>query len=132
MVMKKKVMAVVQVEPSDAMKLLLDEVDQLRQANTMQSKRIDWTVADNVSKALEIDHLNKARLKEATDGEDAMRVMIKILSARADIIEHLTGRVQVWMETAFKLNRKNNTLESCVRADRRANSVFRLGLNRES
>lgn len=75
----------------------------LKEANNMQSKRIDWTVQDNIKKAIEIDNLNKARLKDAVDHEDTMRVLIKIMSKRLDIIRNSVERADNWQANAIRL-----------------------------
>lgn len=80
----------------------------------------------------EFDRLEMLRLKEATAHKEAMRILVKLLSTRGDIIRNANERANNWQTIAEKLGRKNRILESCVRVDRRANSVFRLGLNRES
>lgn len=92
----------------------------LRAATEMMSKRIDWTVADNVRRAIAIDDLVQARIKDAKDHEEAMRVLISMLAKRSDIIRNQQSRADNWMKTAITLGRRNKILESRIRHDDRS------------
>jgi len=96
------------------------EISQLKKDNEMQSKRIDWTVADNVKKAIEIENLNAARLKDSIAHEDAMSVLIKIMGDRLEIINDLQSATKFWRRLYIKMDRKRKILESKIRQDDRS------------
>ena len=78
------------------------ELGILRAANEMQSKRIDWTVTDNVKKAIEIDRLNE------------------ILADRNDTIKS-QKRVESFLEKVnFRMGCRIRILESRIRNDNRS------------
>lgn len=96
----------------------------LRLANDMQSKRIDWTVQDNVKKAIEIDRLNQLRLQDTKRHEDAMRVLVNMLRTRGDISRNAEERAKNWQTIAVALGRKNRILESRIRSDDRTFKIL--------
>lgn len=61
----------------------------------------------------EVIYLRQLRLKDAEDHEEAMRILIKILSKRCDIIRNLSTKASNWRKVAIKANRK--ILESRIR-----------------
>lgn len=85
---------------------LLKQIRDLHQANDMQSKRIDWTVQDNVRQAIEISDLNKVRLQDAKEHEQAMRVLIKVFCKRGDVIQNLKSKAENWKNVAIAANRR--------------------------
>lgn len=80
---------------------------------------------------VKVIRLKAARLKDAEDHEQAIRAMIRMLAKRGYVIRNLKERGDNWHGNAIRLairntslNRKLKVLESCIRKERRYNSVF--------
>lgn len=90
--------------------LLRDEFKRLSVANELQ--------------AIEIDRLNKARLKDARDYEDAARILISMLVKRGKASKRQLIRANTWKQTAKILGFKIKVLESKIRHDDRTFAKF--------
>ncbi len=62
----------------------------------------------------------KSLVSLATQHEETMRVLIKMLSKRAKIIEYLQSRIDRWRNLHDEENRKRLILESRIRNDTRS------------
>lgn len=74
----------------------------------------------------QIGWIEQARLQDAKDHEQAMRVLIKMLCKRGDIIGNQKSRADNWQKVAIAANRKIKILESKIRHDDRSFAKVKL------
>ena len=82
--------------------------------------RIVKLSAEKCNLLIEVGVLEQARLKDAEDHEDSMRVLLKMVNKRGDIIRNQFVRADNWQDVATRANRKIRILESKIRYDNRS------------
>lgn len=66
-------------------------------------EKLAQLAAENNKIILEVRHLRAARLKDAADHEQSMRVLIKMFARRGDVIANLKERADNWQANAVRV-----------------------------